>query len=275
MAGSVCNPAIEAFHEIERRNGVRGGVPPVSRLGVVVAFLAVLSSFGKYDLSPVLALAVYPVSLACFERVPIAAALSRFWFLLVPVFLLGAANPFFDRAIVADVAGVPVSGGWVSFAVLAAKGSLALCVTWSLLRKTGADGLVKAFAALRLPPQFAMAVLLLHRYLVMMVKETERMKDAYMLRSGRKSRAILPHSWGPFVGLLLLRSMDRAANVQAAIDLRGGGAGYLRNASAPASGGLAAGTLYFAWWVSFFLAVRFFDPMRYIGDLLLLAIRGQ
>ena len=258
MARSVCNPAIEAFHEIERRDGSCGGVPPVSRLGVAVAFLAVLSSFGKYDLLPVFALAVYPFSLAFFERVPIVSALSRFWFLLLPVFLLGAANPFFDRAIIADIAGVPVSGGWISFAVLAAKGALALCVTWSLLRKTGADGLVKAFEALRLPPRFSMAVLLLHRYLVMIVKETERMKDAYLLRSGRRSRAIQPQSWGPFIGLLLMRSMDRAANVQAAIDLRGGCGGRVCGASAHASGSRLLGTLYFAGWVAYFLAVRFF-----------------
>ena len=111
-----------------------------------------------------------------------------------------------------------------------------------------------------------MAVLLMHRYLVLMVKESERMKDAYLLRSGGKSRAIRPSSWGPFVGLLLMRSMDRAANVQSAIELRGGG----RMQAAPCErcrpGRRLAGALYFAGWTLCFVAIRLFDPMRRVGD---------
>ncbi len=260
MSGPVRNSAVDAFHEIERRRGVRDFVPPVARLGVVAAFLIALSSFGKYDLPSLLALSVYPVSLVCFERVPLAAGFRRFWPLLIPVLMLGAANPFFDRGIVAHVGGVPVSGGWISFAVLALKGLLALCVTWSLLRKTGVDGIVKAFASLRLPASLGMAILLMHRYLVLMVKESERMKDAYLLRSGRKSRAIRPSSWGPFVGLLLMRSMDRAANVQSAIELRGGCG---RMQAAPCghsdSGRRLVGSLYFAGWTLCFVAIRLFD----------------
>jgi cobalt/nickel transport system permease protein len=269
MSGAVGNPAIEAFHEIERRRGGTGAVPSVARLGVAVAFLVVLMSFGKYELAQLSALAVYPFSLACFERVPLFSAFFRFRFLLLPVLLVGAANPFLDREIVARIGGVAVSGGWISFAVLAEKGILAFSVAWSLLRKTGVDGLTSAFAALGLPSSFGMVIRLMHRYVVMMVKETDRMKDAYQLRSGRKSRAILPSSWGPYVGLLLIRSMDRAANVQSAMELRGGNTWAVPPPSAGKTGNVVVGMLYFAGWVSFFAAARLFDPMRGIGDFLL------
>lgn len=269
MSGAVCNPAIEAFHEIERRRGESGAVPPVARLGVAVAFLVALVSFGKYDLAPLSALAVYPFSLACIERIPLFSALLRFRLLLVPVLLVGAANPFLDREIAARIGGIAVSGGWISFAVLAGKGIMAFAAAWALLRKIGVDGLASAFASLRLPPSFGMAILLTHRYVVLMVKETERMKDAYQLRSGRRSRAVLPSSWGPFAGLLLMRSMDRAANVQSAMELRGGDTWTVRTPCAGKSGSVSAGVLYFAGWVSFFAAVRFFDPMRILGDFLL------
>ena len=269
MSGVGCNSAIEAFHEIERRRGDPGTVPPVARLGVTGAFLVALVSFGKYELASLSALAVYPFSLACFERVPLFSALCRFRFLLLPVILVGAANPFLDRQMVAQIGGIGISGGWISFAVLAEKGILAFAVAWALLRKTGVDGLVSAFASLRIPPSFGMAILLMHRYVVLMVKEAERMKDAYQLRSGRKSRAILPASWGPFVGLLLMRSMDRAANVQFAIELRGGDTWTVRAPYAGKSGSVAAGIAYFAGWFFFFVAVRLFDPMRIIGDFLL------
>ena len=269
MSGTVSNPAIEAFHEIERSRKDVCVVPPVARLGVTLAFLVALISFGKYELAPISALAVYPFSLVCFERVPLFSAFRKFRYLLLPVLLVGAVNPFLDREIVAQIGGISISGGWISFVVLAEKGILAFSVAWALLRKTGVDGLASAFASLRLPPSFGMAILLMHRYVVMMVEETERMKDAYQLRSGRKSRAILPSSWGPFAGLLLMRSMDRAANVQSAMELRGGNTWTVRTSSDGKSGSVVAGILYFVGWVSFFAAVRFLDPMSIIGDFLL------
>ena len=266
---SLCNSAIDAFHEIERGCSEHSAIPPVARLATAIAFLFALVSVGKYDLPIAVSLAAYPISLACFERVPLLGCLARFWFVLVPVLLLGAANPFFDHEIAARIAGVSISGGWLSFAVLTLKGTLAVSVTLSFLRKTGVQGLADAMADLHLPRSFGLSVLLLHRYLVMMIKETERMKDAYSLRSAKGVRAIGPSSWGPFVGQLLMRSMDRASCVQAAMELRGGAASSARNPSPRTFRGIAAGSLYFAGWGIFFLAAIFFDPMRRLGDLIL------
>lgn len=268
MSCSACSSAIEAFHEIERGCG-RGFVPPVARLGTVVAFLLVLMSSGKYDMSAVAALSVYPVFLVCFERVPLVRCLRRFWFALIPVVLLGAANPFFDREVVLRMGGLSVTGGWLSFAVLALKGVLAVSVTLSLLRTTGVRGIADAMDSLRLPRSFGMTFLLMHRYFVMMIKETERMRDAYSLRSAKGVRAIGPSFWGPFVGQLLMRAMDRASAVRAAMELRGGIEGPRRFASVCMSGGILLGILYFTGWVSVFLSIRFLAPMRHIGDLIL------
>ena len=266
----VGKSAVEAFHEIERTRQERGSVPPVARLGVVVAFLLTVVSFGKYDLASLSALLLYPVSLVCFERMPLFSAFRRYWFLLLPVFLLGAANPFFDRTPAASIGGIEVSGGWLSFAVLTLKGMLSFAVGWSLLRKIGVEGLAEAFAALRLSPSFGLSVLLMHRYLVLMIKEVNRMRDAYALRSGTLSRAIRPSSWGPFVGLLLMRSMDRASSVQTALELRGGGNGVVHLVTAETRNGrsIAIGVAYFVGWVTFFAVARFFEPMRHLGDLL-------
>ena len=96
------------------------------------------------------------------------------------------------------------------------------------------------------------------------------MRDAYALRSGTLGRAIRPSSWGPFVGLLLMRSMDHASSVQSALELRGGENGELRLAVAETQNGrsIAVGVAYFIGWVSFFVIARFFEPMRRFGDLI-------
>lgn len=273
MTHCEADRAICAFHEIERGRRIRGAIsriPAVARLGVAFAFLLALVSAGKYDLTCVASLAVYPFALWMFEGVPVIEGLARFWYALIPVALVGAANPFFDRTEVASLCGAAVTGGWLSFAVLCLKGVLALAASWSLLRLTGAEGMAQAFASLRLPPSFGFAFLLMHRYLVMMVKETSRMRDAYQLRSGAKGAALRPAAWGPFVGLLLMRSLDRARTVQDAAELRGG---FSCSAASGFAGGRRSallGFLYFAGWTAAFVALRCCEPMRLLGD----AVRG-
>ena len=264
----AAHTAIAAFHEIERGRGSRGRIHPVARIGTAFAFLIALVSFGKYEFSEVAAMAVYPFALVCFEGVRIRDFSMRFWLALIPVVLVGAANPFFDRTTVAVADGVTVLGGWLSFAVLLLKGALALVVGWAVFRLVGADGIARAFAALRLPPSFALSFLLMHRHLVMMVKEVERMRDAYLLRSGTLGGALRPSAWGPFVGLLLMRSMDRAARVQDAVELRGGASGIVSGAGDSARAPMAGlcGWAYFCGWTAFFAIARYGEPMRRLGD---------
>ena len=265
----AANAAIMAFHEIERSRVERNRIHPLARIGTVFAFLLALVSFGKYELAETAAMAVYPFALFFFEGVRISEFPARFWYALVPVALVGAANPFFDRSVAAAFGGISVYGGWLSFAVLLLKGALALFVGWSVLRLVGFDGVARAFAALRLPPSFALSFLLMHRYLVMMVKEVERMRDAYLLRSGTLGGALRPSAWGPFVGLLLMRSMDRAARVQDAVELRGGVSGVAHgcglSACRSSSSGLC-GWAYFCGWAAFFAIARYCEPMRRLGD---------
>ena len=163
---------------------------------------------------------------------------------------------------------MPVTGGWLSFAVLGLKGVLAFAVGGSLLRLIGAEGVAQAFAALRLPAAFGLAFLLLHRYLVMMVKETGRMRDAYLLRSGTKGGALRPSAWGPFVGLLLMRSFDRARTVQDAVALRGGA--HAARLSSDAGGASSfCGWVYFVFWCAIFAVLRGCGPMGWFGRLVL------
>jgi len=243
-------------------------IPPIARLGVVVAFLVALISFGRYDLVGVASLTVFPFALVCFEGTAPLRGLARFWYVLIPVWLVGAANPFFDHAVVAEFFGVPVTGGWLSFAVLGLKGVLAFAAGGSLLRLIGAEGVAQAFVSLRLPTSFGLAFLLLHRYLVMMVKETGRMRDAYLLRSRMKRAALRPSAWGPFVGLLLMRSFDRARTVQEAVALRGGAHATLLPPDEGESSSLG-GWLYFGSWCVVFAVLRGCGPMGWFGRLVM------
>ena len=70
-------------------------------------------------------------------------------------------------------------------------------------------------------PQILVTVLLLiYRYLVLMMKEADRITQAYLLRAPGE-KGIRKSAWGSVAGQMLLRSMDRAQRVYESMTLRG------------------------------------------------------
>ena len=93
------------------------------------------------------------------------------------------------------------------------------------------------------------------------------MRDAYLLRSGAKGAALMPAAWGSFVGLLLMRSLDRARTVQDALELRGGISSRFVASDSVGGRSTLLGALYFGGWIAGFAILRWGEPMRRIGDI--------
>lgn len=271
MKDGAFDSVIRAIHD--GRSNVRddsffGKIHPAAHLASTFAFLLILASFGKYSLSGVAGMCAYPLSLALFGNIPIWRSLSKIKYALLPVLLVGVANPFFDSETAVRIGTLEISGGWLSFSVLCVKGVLALLSGWSLLRLIGVGGLVQAFSAFRLPAYFGFGLELLHRHLLLLVKETRRMREAYQLRSGG-ARALKPAAWGSFAGLLLLRAADRATRVQEAVVLRGYRPEMSICRQFANDGVAAAGWMWFVFWLAYFVFVRMFDPVGVLGGLFL------
>lgn len=73
---------------------------------------------------------------------------------------------------------------------------------------------------LRMPRIFTTTVMLCFRYLSLLAGEASDMTRAYHLRSAKQTGLELRHV-GSFIGQLLLRSIDRAERVYAAMQCRG------------------------------------------------------
>ena len=106
-------------------------------------------------------------------------------------------------------------------------------------------------------PQILVTVLLLiYRYLVLMLKEADRITQAYMLRAPGE-RGIKKSAWGSLAGQMLLRSMDRAQRVYESMMLRGfRGEFFLRGSFVP----LWQSVLYGVIWGAV-MAVFWFVPV--------------
>ncbi len=193
---------------------------PLTKLILTVGYIALVVSFGKYALSGVLVMALYPAALFSLGGIPVGVCFRKLRVVLPLVMAVGLFNPFFDRAPLLAVGGVAVSGGVISMLTLMLKGVLCLTASFLLIATTGIDALCAALRMLRVPGMLVTLLLLTYRYVGVMTGELAVMTDAYRLRAPGQ-RGIHHRAWGSFLGQLLLRSMDRAGELYAGMQLRG------------------------------------------------------
>ena len=193
---------------------------PLAKLLVTLGYIAAVVSFGKYALSGVLVMALYPALLFSLSGIPVTVCFRKLRVVLPLVMAVGLFNPFFDRAPMLAVGGVGVSGGVISMLTLMLKGVLCLSASFLLIATTGLDALCAALRILHVPGMLVTLLLLTYRYVGVMTGELAVMTDAYRLRAPGQ-RGIHHSAWGSFLGQLLLRSMDRAGELFASMRLRG------------------------------------------------------
>ena len=163
---------------------------------------------------------LYPVLLFQLSGIPVGTCFRKLRFVLPLVLAVGLFNPFFDRAPMLMLGGVAVSGGVVSMLTLMLKGVLCLMASFLLMATTPIDALCAALRMLHVPGMLVTLLLLTYRYVGVMTEEVAVMTEAYSLRApGQKG--IHFTAWGSFLGQLLLRSMDRAEELYASMQLRG------------------------------------------------------
>ena len=223
--------AISDLHKMDMEAGRSGwlqGVHPLPKLLVTVFFILITVSFGKYDLAGLLMMGVYLIVSFVLGDISVRLLVKRMRAVLALVCLVGIANPFFDRKVLFLIGEFAVTGGMVSAVTLMVKGIFAVSASYLLMVTTSIEDLCYALRKLCIPKMFVTILMLVYRYIILFLKETERMTDAYMLRApGQKG--VHYKAWGTMIGQLLLRSMDRAQTVYDSMMLRGyNGEFYLR-----------------------------------------------
>ncbi len=248
----------------------RGDTPvhrldPRAKLLTVLAFILVTVSFGKYELSALLPLFLFPVTLAAAGRVPPGLIGRKLLFALPFVLFVGVFNPILDRAPVLALGGLAVSGGWVSFLSILLRSLLTLGAALALVAVTGMPALCAAMERFGAPRAFAVQLLFLYRYLFVLAEEAMRMALARDLRSfgrGRGRRGLGLRAAASLLGHLLLRTLDRAERVFHAMRSRGfsGQVRLLRPMR------FRWGDLFFVLgWGAFFAAARAWNLPRLLG----------
>ena len=220
---SRISDAISELHKLDmeaEKPGWLQGIHPLPKLLITLFFLVLTVSYGKYNLAGLLEMGVYLIVLFVFGDISFKLLLKRMKAILSLVCLMGIVNPFFDREVMFRLGGFAVTGGMISAVTLALKGIYAVSASYILIVTTSVEDICYALQRLHVPKVFVTVLMLVYRYIIVFLKETERMMDAYTLRAPGQ-RGLNYKVWGTFAGQLLLRSMDRAQTVYDSMLLRG------------------------------------------------------
>jgi cobalt/nickel transport system permease protein len=193
---------------------------PRAKVVTTFAFLVCVVSFGRYDVLPMLPFVVFPLFVAAEGNLPYGF-LGRKLLIAAPfAVVIGMFNPLLDRAVLLQLGGLDISGGWVSFASILLRFLLTTSAALVLIGTTSFAGVCMAVERLGAPDVFATQLLFLYRYIFVLGEEAMRMWRARSLRSF-DGRGMGVRVYVQMLGSLLLRTYDRARRIYSAMLCRG------------------------------------------------------
>lgn len=215
--------AIEAVHQLDDlavRDTILTRLSPLCKLASLFAFLLTLASLGRQDLlRTVILLLLLPV-LYRLGKIPWRRPLRQLRPVLLMVGSIGVLNLFWSEGAPVPLGPVAIPAGVAALLVLLLKAMGCVLGAYLLLATTTLEKLAGALQKLPVPQILIVSLLLTWRYLVLLLQEGRRMATAYQLRAP-ESQGIPWKIGGSLLGLLLLRSLDRAQLVYESMKLRG------------------------------------------------------
>lgn len=234
---------------------------PRAKLITSLVFITTVVSFGKYEIAALIPFFVYPIFLSALGNVPPAFLLKRLVLLSPFAVMIGIFNPLLDREILVSLGDVGISGGWISFGSILLRFVLTVAAALSLIAVTGFYAVCMALQKLGVPRIFVVQLLFLYRYMFVLVDEGSRMVRARSLRALGDGGAGIK-TFGPLVGHLLLRTMDRAQRIYLAMCCRGFD-GQVRILKPLKFGFPEIG--FTCGWSAFFILMRFYNIPTALG----------
>jgi cobalt/nickel transport system permease protein len=262
--------AIErALLDLKRLDQLAAGESPVHRLDATaklvatVVFIVTVVSFGRYELSAMVPFFIFPAVMIALGDLPARYLCGKV--LVVCPFALAVSifNPLFDHAIVMQLGGMHITGGWISCLSIVMRSILTVTAVLVLIAVTGLPAVCRSLQRLGMPKVFALQILFLYRYLVVLAEEGRRVSLARELRSfGGKGLGLA--SYAPLLGHLLLRTGARADRVHGAMLARGF-SGEIPLSQTSRFG--VADLLFVIGWSGFFITLRFYNGSILLGSL--------
>lgn len=215
--------AILTVHKIDRyskKDRFANNIHPVVKVLLTAIYIVLLMSVDKYNLITTLSMSIYVIILSIVADISIVELLKKFKVIFGLLFIVAVVNPFLDMQIIGYIGIVPITGGIISMITLILKGYFAVIVSLILVYVTSIEKICMALKMLHIPNVMITVIMLIYRYIVLFLKEVQRIWTAYTLRAPGQ-RGVNYKVWGSMIGSMLIRSIDRAQNVYQSMELRG------------------------------------------------------
>lgn len=252
---------LRQMDELARKDTWIHNLHPLAKCLTTLVFVAVVASFPRYEVVGLFPFIIFPIIMAAAGDIPIRPIAKRLWLAEPFLIFIGLLNPLFDRSLI-SFGTLTVARGWLSLASMVVRGSLAVAAALVLTATTGLENIVSALRLLGLPRILAVQLWLAYRYLSLLIEETARAVNACRLRSGRPG--LERKVWGPLLGRLLLRTIDRGERIYQAMRLRGGLPEWGRRAKRFGPADVAVT----AFWILLFVLLRLVNLSELIGKFL-------
>lgn len=231
------------------------GIDPRALLVVTVIYLVAMLSVPVGRTDKIIWFAVYPIVSAPLAHVAYERLFRDSLYVLPLLLLIGIFNPIFDREAAFTVGTVTVSRGWVSFVSILIRGLLSVQALLLLIRVCGFNNMCEAMRRLKVPSVVVTQLLMVYRYMTVLLQEALSMQRARMARAYGKS-SFKASMWGPFIGQLLIRTIERSRRINMAMKARG----FDGSLAVGATGRwTTADTVYCMAWIPLFALLRYCD----------------
>jgi len=249
--------------ELARKNNFLCNLDPRAKLITAIIFIASVVSFDKYKISALIPFFIYPITLIAVGDLPARYLLKKILIASPFAIMVGIFNPIFDKQILIEIAGLNISGGWISYLSIMIRFFLTVSAALILISTTGFNSVCLALEKLKTPKPFVLQLMFLYRYIFLLVNEAMRMIRAISLRSFGK-RTLTIKMFTQLLGRLLLRCADRANRIHLAMLSRGfnGSVKLIQNKK------IGFSEIFFILgWCAFFIFVRFYNISTNLGIL--------
>ena len=109
---------LNRLQNLQQRSHWMNNLHPLGKLLLSVLYILIVVSFGKYELSALIVMAIYPAICFAIGDLSLKEGIYRMRLILPLVIFVGVFNPFFDKNIVLTVGTLQITGGVISMITL-------------------------------------------------------------------------------------------------------------------------------------------------------------
>ncbi|MGH7272592.1 MAG: energy-coupling factor transporter transmembrane component T family protein [Polyangiaceae bacterium] len=182
--------------------------PAAAKLGGTLALVTALALVPVGHFGVTAAAFTLVIALASIAKIPLSAFLARL--AIVQPFILGVA-----------VLSLFQGRGLVVFGAVALKSTACVAAVQLLAHTTQMDDILTALRRAGAPSSLVLTLALLHRYLFVLVDESQRMARARCARTWQSSRWVTWKAHASVIAVSFVRSVARADRITAAMRARG------------------------------------------------------